>query len=118
MPHYSDQRVYRSVDPGLEEVLVEATRIACYAHVSFRYQNQVVYSLFMFSLLYVGMHHYSLVCIFSLLGLVSVIRLFSSIYLHRSDETASNRDTLRASGPLTRAELSLPFVGSGTDEHQ
>jgi hypothetical protein len=62
-PHYLAQKVYPSVGPGLVEVWVEAIRqddtyfIPCLESIP----KTVVHSLIMSSLLYMGMHHYSLV---------------------------------------------------------
>jgi hypothetical protein len=62
-PHYLAQKVYPSVGPGLVEVWVEAIRqddtyfIPCLGSIP----KTVVHSLIMSSLLYMGMHHHSLV---------------------------------------------------------
>jgi len=68
-PRYSVQRVYHSVGPGLEGVWAEATRFTRFNLVldMDRHQTQLYTAIPRFTLLYVEMHQYSLVCALLLL---------------------------------------------------
>jgi hypothetical protein len=107
-PHYSVQKVYRSVGPGLVEVWAEVTRQHPFASPFVSIPKTVVYSLLMSSLLYMGMHHYSLVRYLN-----SHYSIKCPIYdYHVKGKTS---DILIAFERLTHAGLLPPFVGSGTD---